>query len=779
MKIIKASIIGTQRLAEAAAGELGQIINLVRAAVMAKLGLAPADEYMLNVEAMYADRAIVRRDGRYWAYPYTIGADNLVTVGEAAEVIEEYTLVHLREARGDPAFHAFVEAKDATGATWDAVLIRAGTSLNNVFYSDAVLREAAPLFDGAKIFAKADAEHIAGNGRDVRQLAGWVSAPRFVEGSAADRGRIQGTVNLTASSLRDTIVDAWQRGKRDLVGLSIDANGAATAVIRESKRIKAATSISKVNSVDLIVEPGAGGGLVRLVEAAADPQEINDMALRERMLGTIKSKNPAVYEKIDIATITDDDLEQRYAEALAAPAPGNEKTVAGANITAPATDVLTPAQFREGLAQERLRGVARDRINATALPAAAKERLNAQFATVERFAEADIDAAIKDERAYVVRMAEALGGDAGRVKLEGGGDIKVEDRSVKINGMMDAFFDPAHKSHRDVQSFKEAYIEITGDRKVTGRMENCDHARMAESLGSFRESLDSTSFANVLGTSITRRLVADYREIGQYDVWRSACDVVPVPDFRTQDRTRYGGYGALPTVAQGDSYLALASPTDEKATYGITKRGGTEDVTLEMIKNDDVGTIRRIPVKLSRTAKITLATFVLDFVRTNPAIYDAVAFFHATHANLGAAALDATSLAAARLRMLKQAELNSGTRLGIGPKYLWVPVDLQEAAVNLFNRNTNNDKTFVNAMTLQVMPVWYWTDTNDWALSADVMDIPGIEIGFLDGNQEPELFVQDNPTVGSMFSNDKVTYKLRHIYGGNVVEYRGWDKSVV
>ena len=77
------------------------------------------------------------------------------------------------------------------------------------------------------------------------------------------------------------------------------------------------------------------------------------------------------------------------------------------------------------------------------------------------------------------------------------------------------------------------------------------------------------------------------------------------------------------------------------------------------------------------------------------------------------------------------------------------------------------------------MPVWYWTDVNDWSISADVMDVPGIEIGFLDGNQEPELFVQDNPTVGSMFANDKVTYKIRHIYGGAVTDFRAFDKSVV
>jgi hypothetical protein len=254
---------------------------------------------------------------------------------------------------------------------------------------------------------------------------------------------------------------------------------------------------------------------------------------------------------------------------------------------------------------------------------------------------------------------------------------------------------------------------------------------------------------------------------------------VPVADFRTNERTRMGGYGNLPTVAQGAAYQALSTPSDEKATYAATKRGGTEDVTLETIKNDDVGAIRRIPIELSRASKRTLCEFVLDFVRTNPTLYDSVAFFHATHGNLGSAALDATALAAARLRMKKQTQAGSSKRLGIGPKFLWVPDDLEQTGVDLFNRNTNLDKTAVQEMSLKVVPVPYWTDTNDWAISADPMDVPGIEVGFLDGQEEPSLFVQDRPDVGSMFSNDKITYKIRHIYGGQVVEYRGWDKSVV
>jgi hypothetical protein len=129
--------------------------------------------------------------------------------------------------------------------------------------------------------------------------------------------------------------------------------------------------------------------------------------------------------------------------------------------------------------------------------------------------------------------------------------------------------------------------------------------------------------------------------------------------------------------------------------------------------------------------------------------------------------------------MLRQTELNSGEPLHIGPRNLWVPAELEEAATDLFRRNTENDKTFIQTLALNVIPVWYWTDPNDWVVTADKMDIPTVEIGFLDGDEEPTIFVQDNPTHGSMFTNDKMTWKIRHIYGGAVTDYRGAFKSVV
>ena len=97
-----------------------------------------------------------------------------------------------------------------------------------------------------------------------------------------------------------------------------------------------------------------------------------------------------------------------------------------------------------------------------------------------------------------------------------------------------------------------------------------------------------------------------------------------------------------------------------------------------------------------------------------------------------------------------------------------MPCELEETAYNLFQRDTNLDADFVQAIKPEVITVAYWSDANDWCTVCDPARLPAVEVGFLHGKEEPELFVQDMPTAGSLFSNDVITYKIRHIYGGTV-----------
>jgi len=67
---------------------------------------------------------------------------------------------------------------------------------------------------------------------------------------------------------------------------------------------------------------------------------------------------------------------------------------------------------------------------------------------------------------------------------------------------------------------------------------------------------------------------------------------------------------------------------------------------------------------------------------------------------------------------------------------------------------------------------------SDWYSACDpkAPGVNGLTIGFLGGRQEPELFVQDNPTVGEAMSHDRINFKVRHIYGGTVADHRVFAK---
>ncbi len=782
------------RFTEAVERDFRALIDMVRGALDATInaGKTPDQRRYVSIEAIYADRVITEMNGRYWQYGYEIkdvGGVCQVVLGAPVEVVEQYVPATARQAEApaegaggsEASVAAFAEAADGSIAV---TLIRAGASGNGNFYSDAALKEAVPLFEGVRVFAKSDSDHIKGAGKDVRNLIGGVYSVAFVEGAAPDTGSLVGT--LRPIDPQDAVVtkmtEAVKRGMQGLMGLSIDAVARTKVRTQDGKKFREATKFTRVNSVDLIVEPGAGGGLDRLTEAAADqpPTTTGDDAMKKRLFEAIKAKSPARAATINLDTITDDEIVSIYEAVVGEAASASASAATGAPGTrlTEATGDNAPVTRAE-LQMFTLRGQAVAIIAASKLPQVAKDRLQAQFASAERFTEADVTKAIAEESAYLARFTES---GAVRVPVFGAGSIQVGDRSVQIKDMLDAFFDPAHKDHKQVHSFKECYIEVTGDRQVTGLLKNCDMSRLAESLGEgFRESIASTTFADALGTSITRRMQAIYTGMVELDAWRKVAITTPVNDFRTQERVRIGGYGNLPDVAQGDAYTALNSPGDDKATYAVTKRGGTEDVTMEAIVNDDVQAIRRIPLELALAAKHTLYEFVFDFFRTSPAIHDGVALYHANHGNLFAAALDATAFAAHRIAMLKMTRAGSSKRLATGPRTVLVPFELEETAFNLFVRNQNLDKTFVQTINPEVIPVPYWTDANDWVTVADQNVLPVLEIGFLQGKEDPELFVQDMPNVGSMFSNDKLTYKIRHIYGGAVLVdgEKGTTKAVV
>jgi hypothetical protein len=282
--------------------------------------------------------------------------------------------------------------------------------------------------------------------------------------------------------------------------------------------------------------------------------------------------------------------------------------------------------------------------------------------------------------------------------------------------------------------------------------------------------------------------------------------IVVIQDFSSLQQAKFitlGGIGELPTVAEGAAYTELTWD-DRTETANFVKKGGYLGITIESIDKDDTRRLQAAPRALAQAAWLTLSKAISEIFTSNsgvgPTLSDSIALFDANHSNLGNTALSIAEWAAVRTAMRKQAEVNSGERLGAltAPRYLLVPPDLEITALkvlgseldysyslsngvaapsNVFAEGNAHDALLASARE-RVIVVDLWTDTNNWAAVADPRLYPSIGMGFRYG-RTPEIFSVASPTAGLMFSNDTLPVKVRFFFAVGPTDYRGLYKENV
>lgn len=679
-----------------------------------------------------------------------------------------------------------LEAKgvdEAGGRIFRVQIIEAGDSKNARRYPAAVLAKATRLYEGAKAYD----HHRSADELRSSTIAGLVGSYRNVE--STDAG-LEGDLHLlpgsshTAEALDASIV-AQDQGLPPLVGISHDAMTYTRPITVGGRRMQEAVSIAKVHSADVVADPAAGGKAVRVLaggieetapEISGESNEEDDVALTSQsVLAALKDASPEDLAAVGLSK-----------------APTSTEPVPAAEPVTESVALVDKASFLGGLMIER-------KVESAGLPATMVAQMTATLP--DRFTESAVDdqvAAIKSALGMVERS-----GLVPTVTVQ----VTQESQDKKVKAL-DAFF--AGDYTAGYRSFREAVLDFTGYRPTTWG-EDVNKVILRECIGDgtydadgrlqggasrSTESMTASTWNLVLGDSLTRRMVAEYQQ-PNLQTWRQiVSSIVPINDFRTQRIDRIGGYGVLPTVNQGAPYQPLTSPTNEEVTYAIAKRGGTEDLTLEMIANDDVRAITRIPVKLGLAAAQTVYRYVWDMVVTNANIYDSTALFttgHANYVNAGSgSALSQSALSAARLLMTSQTAYGDTTDfIAPTPQFLVFVNDIEELAWQLCHsavalpapantppNSTGAANTPNMHQGLTPIRLDYPASTTAWWTIADPNMIPTIEMGFYLGRQDPELFTQSDQTVGSMFNADKFTYKIRHGYNGAVLDFRGFVKGI-
>jgi len=658
----------------------------------------------------------------------------------------------------------------------DVTLIRSGKSkMGNIYPSD-VLRESTHLFEGVAAFADHNNDDRRPE-RSVRDIVGYYKNVSHVA-EGADNSRLAGELHLLPGT--DWLWTLMQETQRhpSICGLSIDAYAAC----QESDDGRQVAEFRRVNSVDVVTRPSAGGTVDRII-ASHRP-----------------GKDPIVavpVEKIPEQSPDTAKLQEAHQLEIAGLREAQQETL---------------RQFEQMKAVHSAGQILESRLAESELPELGRAQIAKRFKN-RTFEDAELTEAIEDTKAIFATVSEA-----GKITGMGGpskdpfistGLTEYDKVQAGIDALFDVYESDAAKALPRLSGLREAFAIATGvdigavggaDRPVRESLSDGLRAkvragRLTESEVLLQEAdVTTASFSYLLGTSMNKRLLKDYQ--AWPSEWQKFTTVTSLKDFKQQDRIRLGAFGSLSTVLEDQAYTTL-SLSDTRAIYSPTKRGNIVQVTRETIVNDDLYAIKQIPQKLAVAAAYTLAEFVYNLLAPSFGnIYDAHPLFDSVNhgntaiaaASLGTTAsggaLNSADLQTAVVKMRKQVNM-AGKPIGLKPRYLLTVPDLEFQAMTLLKSaglpgGNNND---INPMMGYCEPIIAPqlnalgagpASTTMWIAIADPRVIDTVEVGFVGGQVNPILLIQDMPLYGLNFTQDTISYKVRHEYGGAVLDYRGF-----
>lgn len=685
-----------------------------------------------------------------------------VTLGEKKEVRQAY------ESINESIIMESAEFDSENRIIKNAVLIQAGESNNrNDYPADVLKRDGPAVFEEAKgYFGHVQSYHER---TDPRNLALTVRNVRFGEADSKLRGDIHYFEDAGPTIAK--VKEAFDSGQKDVMGLSIQVNGRGKVTRKGNKAVRVVEALTRdaTTSVDIVVGPAAGG---RLFEATM-PEEASDLkTIAEMSLEELKTARPDLYEAAlkEAGNVAGNDKE---------PAKVETPIVDEVKITE-ALESKMDARLKEIEDKANCRVVLSESLRAANLPAELESKVRSAF-DGKMFEAEELNKEIDSFKIIAAKMSP--------IRLTEGQSITIgADAGDKMQAALDLAFgvtpeDAALAKTRPFRGLREAYTLFTGDTDVVGQF------RISEA------GINSGTFAYALGTSMYRKLTQAYRERDWGE--RKICSIRSAPNFKTQEEIRLPYYSDLDDVnPETADYVDIQQFSDEKAYYGIKQKGNTLPVTRKTIINDDIGALGRTVGNLGRAARRTVAKKVFKTMLEDNATYtvEGNAFFMSgtrtptANYNLRASASNALSETNVNYakRMLKQmVEPGSGELIGMdarpGDMVLIVPTALEDTAVSINQANLstafNSLKGFFGANNEDIVVCPLLTNTTDYYLAWKESIMEWLILSFLNGQQEPEFFLADNPLVGDMFFADKMTYKIRHEYEAAFIDCRGCYKT--
>jgi hypothetical protein len=639
--------------------------------------------------------------------------------------------------------HFEVSAAVTAAGSFEILAITAGVG-NGWEFPAETLRASLALWDNAQCFI----EH-EWSGHSLRNLAGVLHAPAWDETTHGIKSQLK-PVGPSAPLLVELGRQLLAEGQpHPNVGFSADVIFNATG--------KKVTTILRVLSVDLVLNPARGGAFLRALNSTYQPKE-----------------NPAMPDPTPTPTSPQQTEIERTQQAMQSLL----------NETARIDALNAQAEAARTVRVQMCAYLLDAGLSASKLPAPSQAAVRKQF-TGKVFEASELQAAIDDARELVSSLTAGL-------TVQGPGRVHgMFDTADKLQAAMDDLMGAPRNPGSEKLSIprptgiREMYLNLTGDYDFHGGYYP-DRASLAT----------TTDFTGLVKNAMNKVIVDRWAELGRagYDWWTKIVTVEHFATLNTITGVLVGTVGTLPSVAEGGEYTELAVG-DSPETASFTKYGGYIPLTLELIDRDNLSKLKAYPRELASAGIRKLSSLVAAIFSASsgagPTMADTGALFNATavttkggHANLLTTGLSSAQWEVVSAAVYKQPMLvkqdtgyyGTGPQMAINPRYLLVPRALQLTGRRVLYPDHEYTANY-NVENLQkgqpgdVLTVPDWTDADDWAAVVDPAIMPAIYVGERFGIL-PEIFIAGDNLSPAVFMNDETRLKVRQFAAVWVNDFR-------
>lgn len=291
-------------------------------------------------------------------------------------------------------------------------------------------------------------------------------------------------------------------------------------------------------------------------------------------------------------------------------------------------------------------------------------------------------------------------------------------------------------------------------------------------------ALHSTSdlpsiFADVANNEMARGYATRMRTFEKFATRKT------MTNFKDQNLTRLSDAPNLLSKAENGEY-EIGYLEDSKETLALRTKGRVIRISREMIINDDMDSLSRVPLMMGAQAALLEMRMVFGLLGSNPKMGETgKTLFHADHNNIATAAAPSTD-AIGELRKLLRLQKSKGAKGEVGYALntplacLIVPAALETEVQKLVTQIQATSVGTVNPFAnTEVMaePILDETSATAWYGLGDKNLVDGLVYGYLEGEEGAYIDSRID------FKSDALELKVRHDFAAGVADYRGLVKN--